>query len=239
MDRLHRYVLPSLPWVAAVVAATLVVGVLWVLPATKAGTVTTETTGAPRTVTWDGSRSRSTQLEWSREVIITDPVDEVQLHPHLYLRIAVPFTPSAGHAEMDIDVRVFLNGVEAGREMGGHVMFEGPGGGGFTETRGGIPDDVEDVRQDALHEGTNTIRVQADIRLNVISSGSQSYTITLGPLTTDIYQADGDGDGVVDVHQVAPAVHTGFIAVPAAGIMGWGAFALVRRLLKRRGPPEP
>lgn len=235
MSRVRNFALPSLPYLAAGLAVALVIGLSWVLPATHAGTVQKQTAGVERTVSVDGRTSRSIQYEWTDTIVLNVPPREVKIHPRIRASIETPYTEDSGRADLELDTRVFINGIEAGRESSGVISEEGQAGGGFLEARSGTPQRVDQIRQDLLRQGENEVKVQTTIRLTVESSGQQRYNVMVGPMDTTLYQADGDGDGVVDAHQPATGVHTGWIAIPAAGLAGTGAGFLARSVRARMG----
>lgn len=232
-----RRALPLLlPLIAGVAVAALVIVVVWVMPATEAGTVERTVVGPSRFLSWRNTgEERTERWEWRYNVEVEGDPSEVEVLPRMLFSFQEFGGSDSGTADLLADMRIYVNGQEAHHRRERATSREGTVGNYDYNTDSGVPGPGDEVRQGLLRAGDNEVHVVVDLRLEIQTSGTERFDVSFGPIHSYVYQADGDGDGVVDAHQVVPGLHTAFIALPAVGLLGGGAFALVRFLVRRRG----
>jgi len=216
---------------AGLLLAALVLSVAWIWPSTLAGETTLETVGEAQTMAWTSRQEPSKELEWTYTVELPERGAEVL--PRLPVHLAIHGDGHGTASEPGMDLRVYFNGELAYRTVGS-MQGEAKATGVEAIESAGIPLSASDLRQDALHAGTNQVRVVVGFFVDLERPGSQWYDARAGPVESSVIQADGDGDGVVDARQWSP-VHTGWLALPAAIAGGLLGASAAGRIIHSRG----
>lgn len=204
-----------LPIGVGLLVAALVIVPSWVVPTTHTETTQTQIQGVEQVRTLTASSERHQELEWAFDVNVPE---EAILWPRLPYRVNRD-GDGPRESSLQIDFHVFLNGQPAWHARLTHQADA------TTVSPHGVPGRMSDVDQSALRPGWNSVRVLAVLTLDIQEPGAQVFTIEAGPVVVNVLRIDGDGDGVVDAHQWFP-VHTGYVVIPAAVVLGglsaWG-----------------
>jgi hypothetical protein len=217
--------LPLLRLLSFTLPFLLVVGLFWFLPmAFSSSKTTTVPFGQEYAYTVDERGPFDRNLSW--KTTVTLPSSEVYVLPRLpYWVVTRPGSDPGGTA-LYLDFQVFLNGKMADRYALG-ISMDSAGGGTMGGNRVGVPTEIEDVDQSLLHEGINDVEIRLHLFRAEGTTGTGTYSLTVGPATVETIHSDRDHDGVRDDRQPVPGVHTGWIAVPlglTVGLVGLVVF---------------
>lgn len=194
----------TLPLIGAT-TTILLFSLIWFVPAARSPGYGVQEFGDERAFHWTGQTSRSATVVWEHD--LTLPTANTPVVPSVHV---LGQSIEEHYGQFSYHITVTANG---------RVIYEqvtGLAGGGFEER---TPFNPVQVKQDQWVKGANHLKVETIVKFIVKNPSDKAFFLQVGPVTTLVYDSDGDRDGVPDSRQLVRGIHSGIVATASAAII--------------------